>query len=250
MKHDLKILAYDIERVPASGYHWGIWQQNIGINQLIEPGEMVSFAARWAHEPKREITFRSTYHDGKLVMLDTLWTLLDEADAVLGYNTVGFDNKHVNTEFALAGYAPPSPAKQIDLMRVVKRQFKFLSNKLDFVADQLGVGRKVAHEGFGLWLKVMQGDARAWERFRRYNEQDVHLLVDLYKRLLPWITNHPNVSLYGGSGCPKCGSSKLQSRGYRTTLIGQYQRFHCQACGAWSSSGKAAERVDVRAYDN
>ena len=247
MKHDLKILAYDVERTPASGHVWGIWQQNIGLSQLIQPGETVSFAARWADEPKKNIVFKSTFHDGKEEMLSTLWHMMDEADAILGYNTVGFDNKHVNTEFALLGWAPPSPSAQIDLLKVVKKKFKFISNKLDFVSQQLGVGKKVSHEGFGLWLKVMEGDPKAWDRFRKYNEVDVHLLVDLYNRLLPWIDGHPNVSLHGGEGCPRCGSPKLQKRGFRQTQLGHYQRYQCTRCGAWSSSGKSESRVDVRA---
>lgn len=247
MRHNMRILAYDIERTPASGHVWGVWQQNIGLSQLIQPGETVSFAARWVDEPKKNIVFKSTFHDGKEEMLSALWRMLDESDAVLGYNTVGFDNKHVNTEFALRGWAPPSHSKQIDLLRVVKKQFRFISNKLDFVAQELGVGKKVAHEGFGLWLKVMEGDVKAWERFRRYNEQDANLLVDLYNRLLPWIDSHPNVNLHGGDGCPKCGSNRLQKRGHRPTSVGLYQRLQCQACGAWSRSGKAVERVDIRA---
>jgi hypothetical protein len=98
-----------------------------------------------------------------------------------------------------------------------------------------------------LWVKVMAGDEKAWDRFRRYNLQDVHLLIDLYNVMLPWIQGHPNVSLYGGKGCPKCGSRDVQRRGYRTTTVGRYQRFHCQTCGAWATSGKSEELTDLRA---
>lgn len=246
LKHEAKILAWDIERVPASGYHWGLWQQNIGVAQVIQPGGMVSFAARWVGEPKRNAVFYSTFHDGRQSMLDALWELHDEADALLSWNGAGFDTKHAATEFLLAGMSPPSPSKEIDLMRASKRRFKFLSNKLDFVSQEMGLPGKVSHEGFGLWLKIMAGDAKAWERFRRYNLQDVHLLIDLYDRMLPWINGHPNVNLHGGEGCPKCGGRRLQARGTRKTLVGLYQRYQCQDCGSWSSSGKSIERADVR----
>lgn len=244
--HDLRILAWDIERIPAAGYTWGIHDVNIGINQLIEHGETVSFAARWVGDPKRDAVFYSTYHNGKHEMLNALWDLHNEADALLSWNGAGFDTKHVNTEFIIAGMTPPSPSREIDLMKAAKKKFRFLSNKLDYVAQRLGVGHKIVHEGFPLWLKVMENDPKAWESFRRYNLQDVHLLIELYEKLLPWIDGHPNVLLHGGNGCPRCGSAKVQSRGYRTTSVGQYQRFHCQACGAWSSSGKSTDRVDIR----
>src|SRR5690606_42148020 len=76
----MRILAWDIERVPAAGYHWGLYDQNIGIGQLIEHGEMVSFAARWVGEPKKNAVFYSTHHNGKFEMLNALWDLHNEAD--------------------------------------------------------------------------------------------------------------------------------------------------------------------------
>lgn len=243
---DLKILAWDVERVPALGYHWGLFQQNISLSQLVLPGETVSFAARWIGQPKKDAVFYSTYHNGKQPMLDALWKLHDEADALLSWNGQSFDTRHANTEFVLAGMTPPSPSAEIDLLRTAKKRFKFLSNKLDFVAQELGVGKKIGHEGFDLWKKVIAREPAAWERFKRYNLQDVHLLVDLYDRLKPWIVGHPNVNLFGGQGCPKCGSSKLEKRGHRRTVVGVYQRYCCQQCGAWSSSGKSVELTDIR----
>lgn len=246
MNHELKILAWDIERVPAQGYHWGLFEQNIGLTQLKDPGQMVSFAARWIGTPKSSVIFKSTFHDGQEGMLNSLWELHDQADALLSWNGAGFDTKHAHTEFLLAGLTPPSPAKEIDLMKAVKKRFKFLSNKLEFVSTELGLPGKVSHEGFSLWLKIMDGDQKAWDLFKKYNIQDVHLLVDLYDKLLPWIDGHPNVNLNGGDGCPKCGSPRLQSRGYRQTAIGSYQRFHCQDCGSWSSSGKSVKSSEIR----
>ncbi|ASU78510.1 hypothetical protein CDG81_09710 [Actinopolyspora erythraea] len=220
--------------------------QNIGLSQIDQHGEMASFAARWIGSRKKDVVFRSSFHDGKEEMLESLWNLHNEADALLSWNGAGFDTKHANTEFLLAGMSPPSPSKEIDLLKTARSRFNFLSNKLDYVAQQLGLSGKIVHEGFGLWLKIMEDDEKAWNKFKRYNIQDVHLLIDLYDLLLPWIDGHPNVNLYDGDGCPKCGSWNLQSRGYRTTGLGMYRRYHCQDCGAWSTSGKALNQADIR----
>ena len=241
-----KLLAWDIENAPAQGYHWGLWQQNVSLSQLIKPSSTISFAARWYGDPKNKIMFHSDFHDGHDVMLKRAWELLDEADALLSWNGKGFDTKHIYKEFILAGMVPPSPIKEIDLMIAVKNRFKFMSNKLDFVAQQLGVGSKVKHEGFDLWIKCMEGDAKAWERMKKYNKQDVHLLIDLYNKLLPWIPNHPNMNLYDGKGCPACGKGNLQHRGFSRTLVGVYQRYQCMSCGGWSKSGKSIETVEIR----
>jgi hypothetical protein len=82
--------------------------------------------------------------------------------------------------------APPSPTKDLDLMTVTKANFLFPSNKLDYVAQKRGVGAKVKHSGFKLWLRCMEGDNKAWAEMKKYQLQDVNLLVDPYELLLPW----------------------------------------------------------------
>jgi hypothetical protein len=130
---------------------------------------------------------------------------------------------------------PPSPHKEIDLMRVAKQRFRFPSNKLDYVAQKLGMGSKVKHSGFELWVKCMAGEDRAWAEMKRYQIQDVNLLVGLYERFLPWIKNHPNRAIIDGrpDACINCGGSRIQSRGTLATSAGLYPRFNCADCGKW-----------------
>jgi uncharacterized protein YprB with RNaseH-like and TPR domain len=234
----MKILFLDIETTPNLAYVWGLWDQNISIGQIVNSTEMLCFGARWYGQKK--VIFKSLHHDGKEEMLKEVHRLLDEADVLVGWNSKAFDSKHLKRELLQAGMLPPSPYKEMDLMLAVKSQFKFPSNKLDYVSQTLGVGEKVKHSGFDLWIKCMAGDNKAWVEMKKYQIQDVDLLVDLYEKLKPWIPNHPNVSLSGNvDGCVTCGSTHLQSRGYATTLTGKYQRLQCQSCGKWQRSSKA-----------
>lgn len=244
----MRILAWDLECSPHLVYTFGLWNQNIGINQIKEPSRVMCFAARWADKPKNSIEFFSDFHHGHEQMVHEAWTRLDDADALLSWNGPGFDTKQMNREFELLGLGPPSPVREIDLMKAAKKRFYFPSNKLDWVSQELGVGEKVKHEGMDLWLKCMAGDPAAWARFKRYNEQDVHLLVELHERLLPWLDGYPNTNLYDGTTdhCPRCGHPDLVKRGFRTTATGSYQRYMCQSCGSWSTSGKSVDRSDIR----
>lgn len=249
----MKILAWDIETGPNLAYVWGLWDQNVALNQIEDRGEVLSFAARWIDEPKSKIEFWQGGHapDGAHEeMVNRAWELLDQADALVSWNGKGFDTKHMNRAFLLAGLAPPSPAKEIDLMLVARSRFKFVSNKLDNVAQELGLGSKVKHSGFDLWRRCLLGEAKAWAEMRKYNEQDVHLLVDLYYRLLPWITGHPNRNLYDPKtdGCPKCpaGPDALIRQGFRPTMTGMYQRYQCTECGGWSSEGTRSFGSSIR----
>ena len=242
----MKLLFLDLETTPMTAHTWGLWQQNVGLNQILESTEVMCFGARWYGQKK--VIFKSTHHDGKQEMLDELHALMDEADIVCGWNSASFDHKHIRREFLEAGMLPPSPTKDLDLMRVVKSQFRFPSNKLDYVAQKLGVGAKVQHSGFELWIKCMAGDNKAWKEMKEYQIQDVNLLIDLYEKLRPWIKNHPNQPLHNNAedGCVACGSKKLQRRGYERTNTATYQRLQCQDCGKWMRSSKRESSSELR----
>lgn len=187
-----KILFLDIETTPMQVYAWGLWDQNISIDQIIKSTEMLCFGARWLGEKK--VIFKSVHHDGKEAMLEELHKLMSEADLLVGWNSAAFDHKHINREFLENKMSPPSPVKDLDLMSVVKANFLFPSNKLDYVAQKLGVGAKVKHSGFSLWIKCMEGDDKAWAEMKKYQIQDVNLLLDLYDILLPWFVGKANAT--------------------------------------------------------
>jgi hypothetical protein len=184
--------------------------------------------------------FDSVYKTDKKTMLKSIHALMDEADAIIHYNGNRFDIPMLNKEFLEAGMPPPSPAKHIDLLTTAKRQFRFVSNKLDYIAQRLGLGKKTAHEGHELWLKVMNNDRKAWKTMEEYNKNDVVLLEKVYDKFKAWIKSHPNHNAYSANTCcPNCGSRKLHSRGTQVSLSKVYQRFQCQGCGSWSRAVKS-----------
>lgn len=240
-----RLLVFDLENSAASGDFWGA-PYNTNIIRITRPSRVMSFAAKWYGEKK--VHYHSDFHDGHDNMIGRAWELLDEADAVVSWNGKGHDSPHTMREILLAGATPPSPYREIDLYRVVKRRMKFQSNKLQFVADELGIGSKLDHEGYDLWVKCMAGDPKAWKRFRAYNVQDVLLTEVAFERLLPWIPPSmlPNRNLFGGQGCPTCGSGSFEKRGFRYTALAKIQRLRCLSCGAWFDDGRAVERVTLR----
>lgn len=242
-----RILTIDIECSPNLAHVWSLFKQNVSLSQLQETGEVISFAAKWHGQKK--VFFYSTFHHGKAKMVEAAYDLLSEADIVVGYNSKGFDMKHLNREFVLAGYTPPAPYQQVDLLLAIRAAFRFTSHKLDHVAQELGLGAKTSHEGHDLWVKCMAGDKDAWSRMRTYNMQDVVLTEALYDRVLPWIAPHPHVGLYNGNpdGCTNCGrSDALQPRGYARTNLTSYQRLRCGACGKWNRGAHKVTGTSLR----
>lgn len=214
------------------------------MDQVVEPGGVISFAAKWVGE--KGIKFFSDFHDGHSVMVEEAWKLLDEADVLLHYNGRKFDVPHLQREFMQADLAPTSPFKQIDLLDTVKKQARFFINRLAHVAPQLGLKGKVEHEGFPLWLKCMDGDEAAWKRMKRYNVRDVTELEALYDILLPWIPSLPSHAAFKGENvCPKCGSDDRRPDGYAYTNQTKFRRYQCKTCGGYYRSTESESIAKV-----
>lgn len=234
----LSINLIDIETSPNIAHVWGLFNQNVGLNQLMDSSRTLCFAAKRLGSKAIRFEREISPEDNKNV-IDAAWDILDKADIVIHYNGRKFDIPTLNKEFILNGYLPPSPYKEIDLLQIARKRFKFPSNRLDYVADALGYGKKYQHEGHTLWVKCMSGDPEAWKIMEEYNKRDVKILEDVYWRMLPWIANHPNVGLMLSSdrpACTNCGGHNLESRGKRYSATQAYQRYRCKDCGTWQQS--------------
>ena len=243
------ILLIDIETTPALVWTWGLYDQNISIQQIEQHPRIFCFAAKWYGAKSTQ--FYSEHHNGRHEMLAAAWAMLDAADIVVGWNSRSFDGKWLEGEFIAEGMGRPSPYVHIDLMLEVKRNGRFISNKLDYIAGRLLDEHKVSHEGFELWIKCMAGDEGAWRTMRRYNKKDVTLLEPIYKALLPWIKSPVNAALYVDDDerrCPQptCASTNLERRGYAYTNAGKYPRFVCRDCGKWSRGARSEGTTELR----
>lgn len=244
----MKILLLDIETAPNLVHVWGLWQQNVGLPQIIDSGYVLCWSAKWLGE--ESIAFSSIFHDGPKQMLKGIHSLLEEADAVVHYNGTKFDIPTLNKEFLLYNLSPPAPYKQIDLLKTARSQFRFPSNKLDYVAQALGLGKKTKHIGHELWIQCMANNNEAWKMMEEYNKNDVILLEKVYYKLLPWIKGHVNYSLYSNDSfvCPHCGGSDYQKRGFAYTITCKYQRFQCNSCATWFRDTKSVAPVAGMKY--
>jgi uncharacterized protein YprB with RNaseH-like and TPR domain len=174
----MKVLHLDVETAPLTVHAWRLFDQNISLQQIVAGDYMLCWAAKWDGE--RAIRFASLRRDGQHQMMGQLHALIQEADMVVTYNGDRFDLPWLNTEFFKAGLAPPRPCASYDLLPPIRRKFRLPSYKLAYVAQFLGVGSKVKHEGHDLWKACMAGDEGAWKRMERYNRGDVRLQERVY----------------------------------------------------------------------
>lgn len=185
-------------------------------------------------DPKR---YRANPHDDFHV-IKTLHEVLSRADVLVAHNGDNFDMKFVEARMLIHGLPPLPPIIKIDTLKVAKSRFLFNANSLNYLGKILKVGMKV-HTSLGLWLRVLNGEADAVKEMVKYNKQDVVLLERVFLKLQPYIDSHVNRHLYGGTGCPRCGSLKVQSRGVHRAISNVYQRYCCNECGGWFRELKA-----------
>lgn len=236
----LKVWIFDIETAPAEAYVWNFYNTNIGHNQVKKYGHIMSFAGKWLGTDEVHYEENRTKNDKKITK--SLINFFDQADIVIGHNGRAFDCKTVTGRALSHSLTPPSPYKIVDTFLSAKKHFKMARNSLEFLADELGCTGKMKHKnypGFELWKACLEGDELAWEEMRKYNIQDVDVLEEVYLKMRPWITDHPNMGVLKEEGrpiCPKCGSGELQKprrKHYCTTNTGKYDLFVCRNCGGY-----------------
>ena len=195
---------------------------------IVEPTRVLCWAAKWLNDEK--VCFRN---EKRQDFLQKIWSLIDEADAIIHYNGRAFDMKHLNREFLLAGMPPPSSYTDIDLLLTMRKKFKMASNKLEWVSIQLGYEGKIQHRGIQLWIDCQEKNLpKAWREMKEYNIRDVTEMEPIYYDLLPWIDNHPNWGHYVDNDlvCRNCGSGKVKKDGIERRTIVPYQRYRCTNC--------------------
>src|SRR5690606_9823529 len=57
----IKVLTLDIETRPNLAHVWGLWQQNVGLSQIVERGHVMCWVAKWYGE--KDPIFMSDHHD-------------------------------------------------------------------------------------------------------------------------------------------------------------------------------------------
>lgn len=240
------ILMIDIETSPILAYVWGLFKQNVGLNQIKEDWEILCTSFNWFLKSKEvnTITAREYFLGDRnpeimeQVIL-SLWSLLENADVIVAHNAVRFDNKKIRAKLVEWGLPPPKPYKVIDTLTISKGQFGFTSNKMDYITKKLGGQGKIDTGGMQLWVDCVENKIPdAWDFMETYCEQDISELINVYRNIRAWDNRHPNLTLFVDDPvgkCPVCLSSNLsQVEGqYTTTNVSKFELFRCGDCGAY-----------------
>jgi uncharacterized protein YprB with RNaseH-like and TPR domain len=228
-----KILFLDIETAPILARVWGLWDQNVGLNQIVKDWFIMSFAAELAGSMHYLDQRYSQPLDDDSMMLVAIHHLLCEADIVVGHNVAKFDIRKLNARFLKHGMTPPTSYRVIDTLKIAKRHFALTSNKLEYVAKYLGCSEKLTNRKFNgqeLWNQCLAGNKDAWDEMESYNKNDVVVLKEVYDKLLRW-DNSISFGVFEHETVCGCGHQGFRQAGVKVTNGGKFERLVCESCG-------------------
>lgn len=236
------INTLDIETAPIEAATWGLWKQNVGLNQIRQDWTILSVAYKeygksrvHYHDVSQEEDVRDDSN-----LLPVIWQVLDESDIIIAQNGVRFDAKKINARFIQAKMPPPRPYKIVDTLLMAKQVAAFTSNKLDWLSQILTDTPKDHHNAFPgmeLWNECLKGNPAAWRAMKKYNQRDIPSCEKVYTALRPYYVGHPNLAQYYDDDkrrCPKCGSVHVEAVGTVFTQASEYVQYRCNSCTGYS----------------
>lgn len=218
---------------------WDLETSNLNANfGFILCGGYKVLGEKRVHVPKisdYSLYDRDPTNDRELVK--TLAKELSTADIWLTWYGSRFDVPYLNSRLIYHGLKPLPPIPHIDGWRIARYQMRLNSNRLQSVTQFLELEDKTPLSG-PHWIKAMAGNKRSLKYVVDHCRQDVVVLEQVYERIRPLAVNHPNVNLVapidGKDRCPRCGSDRLQKRGFSIAKVAKTQRYQCMSCGGWS----------------
>ena len=238
-----RVLFLDLETLPNIVTSWGLKVDGyLDHANILAERTILCASWKWLGVPGvRSISVLDGKKPGKPAdykIVRRLAEVLSQSDAVVTHNGDRFDLPWIRTRMVAMGFPPHPPLVSIDTKKIAKDRFYFNSNRLDYLGQFLGVGKKI-ETNFGLWLRCLQGEKKAIREMVRYNARDVELLEDVYMKLRPFAEAKLNRTLWAKDHtqrmCPSCGADGLERRGMRVTRTAHHHRYACTSCGAWSS---------------
>jgi uncharacterized protein YprB with RNaseH-like and TPR domain len=249
-----KRLFFDIETSPNIGMFWTSgYKLNIGHNNIIKERAIICICYKWEGDEKvYSLTWDDNQNDKK--MLEKFILIANEADELVGHNGDKYDLAWIRTRCLFHSIPMFPKYVTIDTLKQARAQFKFNSNKLDYIGKFLGLGEKI-HTSFDLWKNiVLNKDKQALEEMVIYCKGDVELLEKIYNKMssyFPHKTHFGVIETEEKSSCPHCASTNMTYSKKRVSALGTFRiQLQCKDCGKYHTvSNKTYEALIAKQFE-
>jgi DNA polymerase elongation subunit (family B) len=242
IKIPIKRLYFDIETSPNIVYSWNVgYKLNINYDNIINERAIICICYKWEGESK--VNYLSWDKGDDKKMIYDFYDILMKAEEIVGHNSDNFDVKWFKTRCLYHGITQMPDITSIDTLKISRRNFRFNSNRLDYIGKFLGLGQKTDTGGFSLWKEIMDNNQQSLTKMINYCKNDVVLLEKVYNKLSGYTKAKTHVGVLNGNSkcsCPKCSSESTWSKGIRVAASGTIKhRMICKVCRAQFSVSSA-----------
>lgn len=229
-----KRLFFDIETSPNIGFFWQSgYKLDIGYDNIIKERSIICIAYKWENSKTQCLTWDKHQSDRKIV--EKFSKIIEEADEVVAHNGDNFDIKWLRTRCIKYGVSLNPNIITLDTLKIARSKFKFNSNRLDYIAQYLGVGKKIDNGGINLWKDiVLHKNNKSLKKLIVYCKNDVLILERIWDKLNKYVSHKTDI---GGRGnCPECGGDNLVIRGRSISASAKLKyRLQCKNCGKYKT---------------
>lgn len=241
LKTKRRRLFFDIETSPNIGLFWEAgYKKNITTDNIIRERAIICICYKWEDEKEvYALQWDAKQNDKR--MLEQFIAVANTANELVGHNGDKFDLAWIRTRCLFHGIDMFPTYQTIDTLKVARSKFRFQSNRLNYIAEFLGLGGKIKTE-FNLWKDILLNkDKVAMEKMIKYCKKDVSLLEEVYKLLGSHIAVKTHYGVVFGQdrgSCPECGagSKELIKNNTVVTATGLTRiQYKCKVCNKFHS---------------
>ena len=208
-----KRLFYDIETSYNIVKSWRIgFNINLNMEDIIQERAIITIAYKW--EGEKDVTVLSWDKGCDKKIIEDFVKVMSEADELVGHNVDRYDTKFIMARALKHNISVLPKYQSTDTLKLAKKHFMLNSNKLDYIAQYLGIGHKTKHRGLEMWDDIiLRNDSKALEEMIEYNVQDVFLTEQVYHKLMEYSlpkVNHASKQTGDKHTCPQCGSDHAE----------------------------------------
>lgn len=241
LKTKRRRLFFDIETSPNIGLFWEAgYKKNITTDNIIRERAIICICYKWEDEKEvYALQWDAKQNDKR--MLEQFIAVANTANEMVGHNGDKFDLAWIRTRCLFHGIDMFPTYQTIDTLKVARSKFRFQSNRLNYIAEFLGLGGKIKTE-FNLWKDILLNkDKVAMEKMIKYCKKDVSLLEEVYKLLGNHIAPKTHYGVVFGQdrgSCPECGagSEDLIKNNTVVTATGLTRiQYKCKVCNKFHS---------------
>ncbi len=244
MNRKPRILLFDIETSYSVVATFSLYPESISHANILKEPFIICYSYMWLGDTKVNgvaITSKDAKLGNDKKIVEKLLSVVDQADLVIGHNGDKFDIKYLKARALRHGLQPLNNIRTLDTLKIARKNFKLMSNRLDYLGHYLGVGVKDKVSNIE-WLNALSGDKNSIRKLLTYNKRDVILLRDVYLKLRPWVENHPNIAIITNGNCPSCGEYEVKQHKVRVANKSVYWQMKCLKSNSYFK-GKAVKDV-------